>query len=66
MYGRDAALRVQERVAAMAGFPDFSTDQVRNVGQRYGADVVVVERPRMLDLPRLYENGRFRVYDLRR
>ena len=66
MYDHDVALRVHERVEALAGFPDFTTQQIRDVGSRYQANVVVIERPRRLDLPVLHENARFTVYDLRR
>jgi hypothetical protein len=66
MYDRDVAARVHERVEALSGFAGFSTPQLRDVGARFQADVVVVERTRLLDLPALYENARFRVYDLRR
>lgn len=66
MYDHDVALRVHERVEALAGFADFSTDQVRDIGARYEATVVVIERPKRLELPVLHENARFTVYDLRR
>lgn len=66
MYDHDVALRVHDRVEALAGFADFSTDQIRDAGARYQADVVIVERPRQLNLPVLHENARFTVYDLHR
>ena len=65
MYDRDVAVRVLERVQALTNFADFSTDTMRAAGAKYQADVVIVERPRQLDLPLLRENSRFRVYDLR-
>ena len=66
MYDRSVALRVVDRIQALEGFADFSRDQVLEAGARYGADVVVLERTRRLDLPVLYENGRFVVYALTR
>lgn len=66
MYDRDVAVRVLERVQALEGFGDFSTDAMRQAGARFQADVVIVERPQALGLPLLRENARFRVYDLRR
>lgn len=66
MYDHDVAVRVRDRVAALNGFEDFSTAQIRDAGARYQADVVIVERSRKLDLPVLHENARFSVYDLRR
>jgi len=65
MYDHDVALRVLDRTRALSGFDTFSVDQIRAIGARYGADVVVVERPRRLDLPALFENARFTVYTLR-
>jgi hypothetical protein len=66
MYDHDVAVRVHDREEALAGFPDFSTEQIREAGARYHADVVIVERSRRLELPVLHENARFSVYDLRR
>ena len=66
MYDRDVAIRVHERMRDLSGFDDWSTDQIRAAGSKYEADVVVVARPKQLDLPVLKENARFRVYDLRR
>jgi hypothetical protein len=65
MYDRAVARRVGERMLALSGFEDFSQDQIRAAGARFQADVVIVERTRRLDLPVLYENRRFAVYDLR-
>lgn len=65
MYDRTVARRVGERMEALAGFADFSPDQIRAVGARFQADVVILERTRRLDLPVLFENSRFVVYDLR-
>jgi hypothetical protein len=65
MYDHDVALRVLDRTQALSGFENFSLEQIRTVGARYGADVVLVERPRRLDLPILFANARFTVYSLR-
>ena len=66
MYDREVAVRVHERVQALDNFPNFSNADMREAGTRFQADVVIVERPRELDLPLLRQNARFRVYDLRR
>ncbi len=65
MYDRAVALRVGERTQALSGFEDFSEDQMRSVGARYQADVLVVDKARRFTFPVLYENGRFVVYRLR-
>jgi hypothetical protein len=65
MYDRTAALRVADRTRALGGFEDFSTDQVRALGARYDADVVVEPADRPLALPVLYRNAGFVIYDLR-
>jgi hypothetical protein len=65
MYDRTVAMRVADRAAALAGFANRSTDDVRALDARYGLDVVIVERGHRLDLPELYRNARFVIYDLR-
>jgi hypothetical protein len=39
--------------------------RARALGARYGAQVLILERSRALDLPVLFENAGFRIYDLR-
>lgn len=65
MYDAEIAYRVFDRSTALSGFETFSGDQFRKLGGDYDARILVLERTRALDLPRLYENGRFVIYDLR-
>jgi hypothetical protein len=65
MYDRGVAMRVADRTAALAGFERFTTDDVRRLDATYDLDVVVVEAAQALDLPVLYRNASFVVYDLR-
>lgn len=65
MYDRDVALRVVERSESLAGFEALTTDQARELGRRYRADVLVAAAPSAFDLPVLYRNGQFTVFDLR-
>lgn len=65
IYDRGIAMRVAERSAALQDFDRFTTADVRALATRYGLDVFVVEEPRSFDLPVLYRNSQFVVYDLR-
>lgn len=65
MYDRAIAGRVSARLTALAGFTALSSGQLRTLGTRYDVDVVVLESRRPVDLPVLYRNSQFVVYDLR-
>jgi hypothetical protein len=65
MYDRDVAMRVRERTAALASFARFTTADVRALAARFGLDVLVADAGSGFDLPALYRNGRFVMYDLR-
>lgn len=65
MYDPQVAYRVSDRIVALWNFGDLVDWQFRRIGSRYGAQILVLERPRDLNLPRLYENDRFVIYDLR-
>ena len=65
MYDRRTASRVSERALALAGFDTFDAVRLRAVARQYGADLVILENSRAVDLPRMYGNSRFTVYDLR-
>ena len=65
MYDRAIALRVSDRASALSDFGTFTDEQFRTVGLKYGAYLLVLERQRDLTLPRLYQNARFAIYDLR-
>jgi hypothetical protein len=65
MYDREVAMRVAERSAASTGFDMMTTGDVRALDDRYGFDLFVVEGGRPFELPVLYRNARFVIYDLR-
>lgn len=65
IYSRATALRVATRERALTGFDAFTTDDFRRVARQFSADVVVTTRQQPLNLPVLYENAGFVVYDAR-
>jgi hypothetical protein len=65
IYDRAVALRVAERAQALARFDEFTTTEVRLLARTYGLDAFVDRATRQFDLPILYKNDRFIVYDLR-
>jgi hypothetical protein len=65
IYDRAIAMRVAERMHGLAGFETMDAPRARALGARYGAHVLILERSRALDLPILFENAGFRIYDLR-
>jgi len=65
MYDRDVALRIGERTDVLARFEAFTAADVRAIRDRFGLDVLVVANTRPFDLPVLYRNARFVIYDLR-
>jgi hypothetical protein len=65
LYDRDIAGRVAERTAALGDFPSLGTEDVRRLAAAYALDVLVAEVTHRFDLPVLYRNAGFVVYDLR-
>jgi hypothetical protein len=65
IYDRATAVRVATRERALSGFDAFTTDDVRRVARQFSADVVVMSRQQPLQLPILFENAGFVVYDAR-
>jgi hypothetical protein len=65
IYNRATAVRVAAREQALSGFDAFTTDDIRRVARQFSADVVVMARQQPLQLPILYENAGFVVYDAR-
>jgi hypothetical protein len=65
LYSRALAMRVAEREQALSGFDHFTTEEVRRVAARFSADVVVAAHDQAFDLPVLYRNEGFTVYDAR-
>jgi hypothetical protein len=65
MYDRAVAQRVAERTQALADFETLSTTDVRALDARFDLDAVVVPTAHTLELPVLYRNAGFTIYDLR-
>jgi hypothetical protein len=65
MYDREIAMRVAERRLAFEHFDALSAADFRALGARFDVSVLVVEQARRLDLPELYRNAGFAIYDLR-
>jgi hypothetical protein len=65
IYDRGTARRVAARGHALAGFDSFTTADVLSVAAEYDLDVFVDHNTRRFDLPVLYRNDGFIVYDLR-
>lgn len=65
MYDRDVAMRVRERAAALGNFDGLDATGLRALAARFGIDVLVDRRTRVLALPVLHQNADFVVYDLR-
>jgi len=65
MYDRDVARRVKDRTAALADFDRLDAARARSLAARYRVDVLVEPKAHVLDLPVLYQNAGFVVYDLR-
>ena len=65
IYDRTVAERVADRSAALVDFDRLTTSRARQLDDRYAIDVIVTEAAHLLDLPVLYRNDRFVVYDIR-
>jgi hypothetical protein len=65
IYDRDVAHRVAERGVALENFDEFTAADVRALARRYHLDVFVDRRTRVFQLPVLYRNDEFAIYDLR-
>jgi hypothetical protein len=64
MYDRGVAVRVLERANAIGDFSRLDAHRARDLAARYDLDYLVTES-RNLDLPAVYSNARFVIYDLR-
>lgn len=64
MYDREVAMNVGERLAALRHFNDMNASDFRAVADRFGVDVLIVELAHRLDLPELYRNRQFAIYQL--
>ncbi|MCR4373707.1 MAG: hypothetical protein NUW22_02545 [Acidobacteria bacterium] len=65
LYSRDVALRVADRTGATADYDQLTTARVRALDAAYDLDAVVVDSSHALDLPLLYRNAGFAIYDVR-
>ena len=65
MYDRTVAMRVAERASALGEFDRLTAADARILDQRFDVDVLVTERRQPIELPVLYQNDRFVIYDLR-
>lgn len=65
LYSRDVAVRVAARTRDLVDFPLLTTARARALAASYEADVVIVEAAHQLDLPVLYRNDQFVIFDLR-
>jgi len=64
IYSREVALRVRDRIDQFGDFTSLTSGHASALGRRYDLRYLVSERP--LDLPEVYRNARFRVYDLKK
>lgn len=65
MYDRDVALRTAERRAALVDFDTIDAARARALADRYGRGVLVARAGHAIDLPLLYRNASYQVFDLR-
>jgi hypothetical protein len=65
MYDRAVAMRVADRLAAVGAYDRLTTLDLHRLDARYDLDVAVAERGQVAQLPVLYRNRQFVVYDLR-
>lgn len=65
LYDRDIALRVAARTQDLIDYDRLTTARARALDDEYDLDVVIVESAHHLDLPVLYRNDHFVIYDLR-
>ena len=63
LYSRETAARVLERRRALVSFDSLTADAARALAARYGVNLLVTEAP--LDLPQVYRNEQFRIYELK-
>jgi hypothetical protein len=65
LYDRDIAMRVAARTRDLVDFDRLTTTRALSLDATYDLDVVIVETFHILDLPVLYRNAKFVIYDLR-
>jgi hypothetical protein len=65
IYDRNVAMRVAERARLTTEYDQMSEARLRLLDEKYDLDVAVVVAGRALNLPLLYRNAGFAIYDLR-
>ena len=69
IYSRDVALRFLDRTTALGDFSALTDERARALAHRYDLDFLVTENGApsafLQQLPIVYRNERFRIYDLR-
>lgn len=65
LYDREIASRVAMRTRDLVDFDRLTTMRAHTLDATYDLDVVIVESAHVLDLPVLYRNEQFVIYDLR-
>lgn len=65
LYDRDIAARVAARTRDLIDFDLLTVARALALDATYDLDALVVERDHLLDLPVLYRNDQFVIYDLR-
>jgi hypothetical protein len=65
IYDRGVAMRVAERAHLTQEYDQMSEARLRLLDEKYDLDAVVVTAGRTLNLPQLYRNAAFAIYDLR-
>ncbi|MSO49344.1 MAG: hypothetical protein EXQ49_05495 [Acidobacteria bacterium] len=65
IYDRTIAMRVADRVFFTSEYDQMSTVRLRMLDEKYNLDVAVVTAGIALDLPLLYRNAEFAIYDVR-
>jgi hypothetical protein len=65
IYDRGVAMRVAERAHLTQEYDQMSEARLKLLDEKYDLDAVVVTAGRALNLPLLYRNAAFAIYDLR-
>lgn len=65
LYDREIAMRVAARTRDLSDFDLLTVTRAMALDAAYDLDALVVERDHLLDLPVLYRNDEFVIYDLR-
>jgi hypothetical protein len=65
IYDREVAMRVADRARLTTEYDQMSEARLRMLDEKYDLDVAVVTAGRALNLPLLYRNAAFAIFDLR-